>query len=186
MKFQNANELVKPFTHHQSRENYNYRDKNHKNDVISFENYSNQIKRNPAAVIEEHTAAPKEDDRPVDKEALKKIFHSPEKKFTFPTETTYVYPGEKVNKSPVGLSNRNVDQRKIQSNTKDIELDTNNNFVSERKFVILPTASPTQRTTLPNVYSNAGGNGMKMDDIQEFKGSSTIVRRKHRRRRKSR
>uniref|UniRef100_A0A1B0A8T7 Metalloendopeptidase n=1 Tax=Glossina pallidipes TaxID=7398 RepID=A0A1B0A8T7_GLOPL len=183
--FSNANELVKPF-HHQSRENYNYRDKNHKNDVISFESYSNQIKRNPSAVVEEHTAAAKEDDRPVDKEALKNIFHSPEKKFTFPTETTYVYPGEKVNKSPVGLSNRNVDQRKIQSNTKDIELDTNNNFVSERKFVILPTASPTQRTTLPNVYSNAGGNGMKMDDIQEFKGSSTIVRRKHRRRRKSR
>uniref|UniRef100_A0A1A9WC30 Metalloendopeptidase n=1 Tax=Glossina brevipalpis TaxID=37001 RepID=A0A1A9WC30_9MUSC len=184
----NANELVKPFHYHQSRESYNYMDKNHKNDVISSEGFLNQIKRNPSAGREEHTTVnAKEDDEETDKEDFKKIYHhTPGKKFSFPTEKTYIYsPPEKVNKPPVGLSNRNVDQRKIQSNTKDIELDANNNFVSERKFVILPTASPTQRTTLPNVYSNAGGNGMKMDDIQEFKGSSTIVRRKHRRRRKN-
>ena len=93
---------------------------------------------------------------------------------------------EKHNKSSIGMGNRNVDQRKIQSNTKDIELDTGNNFVSERKVVILPTSLPNQRSTLPNVYSNAGGNGMKLDDIQEIKGSSTIVKRRHRRGRKHR
>nr|XP_014088119.1 dorsal-ventral patterning protein tolloid isoform X1 [Bactrocera oleae] len=93
--------------------------------------------------------------------------------------------GEKLRKSLFGISNRNVDQRKIQSNTKDIEVDAGNNFVAERRMVILPTSLPTQRSTLPNVYSNAGGNGMKLDDV-DFLHSEGAVRRRHRRGRKHR
>lgn len=92
---------------------------------------------------------------------------------------------EKLRKSSFGFSNRNVDQRKIQSNTKDIEVDTGNNFVAERRMIILPTSLPTQRSTMPNVYSNAGGNGMKMDDV-DFLHSEGPVRRRHRRGRKHR
>uniref|UniRef100_A0A0A1XPB1 Metalloendopeptidase n=1 Tax=Zeugodacus cucurbitae TaxID=28588 RepID=A0A0A1XPB1_ZEUCU len=92
---------------------------------------------------------------------------------------------EKLRKSSFIISNRNVDQRKIQSNTKDIEVDAGNNFVAERRMVILPTSLPTQRSTLPNVYSNAGGNGMKLDDV-DFLHSEGPVRRRHRRGRKHR
>ncbi|XP_055853298.1 dorsal-ventral patterning protein tolloid [Episyrphus balteatus] len=94
---------------------------------------------------------------------------------------------EKLNKSSstVNHSIRNVDRRKIQSNTKDIEDDSGNNFVSERKVIILPTSIPTSRSTLPNVYSNAGGNGVKLDDV-EFLHAEGIVRRRHRRGRKNR
>ncbi|XP_039956467.1 dorsal-ventral patterning protein tolloid [Bactrocera tryoni] len=92
---------------------------------------------------------------------------------------------EKLRKSLFGISNRNVDQRKIQSNTKDIDVDAGNNFVAERRMVILPTSLPTQRSTLPNVYSNAGGNGMKLDDV-DFLHPEGPVRRRHRRGRKHR
>ncbi|XP_053945227.1 uncharacterized protein LOC128854836 [Anastrepha ludens] len=92
---------------------------------------------------------------------------------------------EKQRKATVGINNRNVDQRKIQSNTKDIEMDSGNNFVAERRMVILPTSLPTQRSTLPNVYSNSGGNGMKLDDV-DFLHAEGAVRRRHRRGRKHR
>lgn len=92
---------------------------------------------------------------------------------------------EKQRKAALALNNRNVDQRKIQSNTKDIEMDSGNNFVAERRMVILPTSLPTQRSTLPNVYSNAGGNGMKLDDV-DFLHAEGPVRRRHRRGRKHR
>ncbi|EDW66543.1 protein tolkin isoform X1 [Drosophila virilis] len=76
---------------------------------------------------------------------------------------------------------RNVDMRKIQSNNKDIEDDSGNNFVAERRQHIVPTSLPTQRSTMPNVYSNAGGNGMHLDDDVDFLHAHGIVRRRHRR-----
>ncbi|XP_017020584.1 protein tolkin [Drosophila kikkawai] len=77
---------------------------------------------------------------------------------------------------------RNVDTRKIQSDNKDIEDDSGNNFVAERRQShILPTSLPEQRSTLPNVYSNAGGNGMQLDDEVDFLHSRGVVRRRHRR-----
>lgn len=77
---------------------------------------------------------------------------------------------------------RNVDSRKIQSDNKDIEDDSGNNFVAERRQShILPTSLPEQRSTLPNVYSNAGGNGMQLDDEVDFLHSRGVVRRRHRR-----
>ncbi|EDV93120.1 dorsal-ventral patterning protein tolloid [Drosophila grimshawi] len=76
---------------------------------------------------------------------------------------------------------RNVDARKIQSNNKDIEDDSGNNFVAERRQHIVPTSLPTQRSTMPNVYSNAGGNGMHLDEDVDFLHSQGVVRRRHRR-----
>ncbi|XP_064556108.1 protein tolkin isoform X1 [Drosophila montana] len=76
---------------------------------------------------------------------------------------------------------RNVDTRKIQSNNKDIEDDSGNNFVAERRQHIVPTSLPTQRSTMPNVYSNAGGNGMHLDDDVDFLHAHGVVRRRHRR-----
>ncbi|XP_070137463.1 protein tolkin isoform X1 [Drosophila bipectinata] len=77
---------------------------------------------------------------------------------------------------------RNVDLRKIQSDNKDIEDDSGNNFVSDRRqSLIVPTSLPEQRSTLPNVYSNAGGNGMQIDEEVDFLHSRGVVRRRHRR-----
>ncbi|KAH8382434.1 hypothetical protein KR009_003503 [Drosophila setifemur] len=77
---------------------------------------------------------------------------------------------------------RNVDARKIQSDNKDIEDDSGNNFVSDRRpSHVLPTSLPEHRSTLPNVYSNAGGNGMQLDDEVDFLHSQGVVRRRHRR-----
>lgn len=173
---QSANELIKP-----SGKSINF-----KNEVISSEEQSIHSRKYPIIMeskkhkhIEENTA---------DRGPLDKTFNTSGEKFDFNlmAKEKAQAEEEKYNKSSVGLGNRNVDQRKIQSNTKDIELDTGNNFVSERKVVILPTSLPAQRSTLPNVYSNAGGNGMKLDEIQEIKGSSTVVKRRHRRGRKHR
>ncbi|KRG00001.1 uncharacterized protein Dwil_GK27666 [Drosophila willistoni] len=89
-------------------------------------------------------------------------------------------PSKFVNKSQI--SHRNVDVRKIQSNNKDIEDDSGNNFVAERRpNHIVPTSLPEQRSTLPNVYSNAGGNGMQLDDEVDFLHARGVVRRRHRR-----
>ncbi|KAH8417139.1 hypothetical protein KR222_004379 [Zaprionus bogoriensis] len=77
---------------------------------------------------------------------------------------------------------RNVDTRKIQSNNKDIEVDSGNNFVAERRQHIVPTSLPTQRSTMANVYSNAGGNGMHLDSEDvDFLHAQGVVRRRHRR-----
>ncbi|KAH8397671.1 hypothetical protein KR215_004540 [Drosophila sulfurigaster] len=82
---------------------------------------------------------------------------------------------------------RNVDARKIQSNNKDIEDDSGNNFVAQRRQHIVPTSLPTQRSTMRNVYSNAGGNGMHLDiDDVDFLHAQGVVRRRHRRRPKHR
>ncbi|XP_034126839.1 dorsal-ventral patterning protein tolloid isoform X3 [Drosophila guanche] len=86
-----------------------------------------------------------------------------------------------TNKTQTTL-HRNVDARKIQSDNKDIEDDSGNNFVAERRQThILPTSLPEQRSTLPNVYSNAGGNGMQLDDEVDFLHARGVVRRRHRR-----
>ncbi|XP_037806312.1 dorsal-ventral patterning protein tolloid [Lucilia sericata] len=175
---QSANELIKPSS--------NYPSINLKNEVISSEEQTLSSRKYPI-VMETKKHLPIEQNTP-DKGALDKTFNTSGEKFDFNllAKEKSQSEEEKYNKSSIGLGNRNVDQRKIQSNTKDIELDTGNNFVSERKVVILPTSLPSQRSTLPNVYSNAGGNGMKLDEIQEIKGSSTIVKRRHRRGRKHR
>lgn len=91
-----------------------------------------------------------------------------------------------VKQPPMSIVLRNVDHRKIQSDTKDIEDDSGNNFVSERKVIILPTSQPTQRSTLPNVYSNAGGSGLKLDDVELHHSEAAAARRRHRRGRKNR
>ncbi|KAM7363855.1 tolloid-like protein 1 tolkin isoform 1-T3 [Cochliomyia hominivorax] len=173
-----ANELIKPSN--------NYASINFKNEVISSEEQSIPSRKYPI-VMESKKYKPIESNTP-DKGPLDKTFNTSGEKFDFSlmAKEKAQAEEEKYNKSSIGLGNRNVDQRKIQSNTKDIELDTGNNFVSERKVVILPTSLPAQRSTLPNVYSNAGGNGMKLDEIEEIKGSSTVVKRRHRRGRKHR
>lgn len=102
---------------------------------------------------------------------------------TSPPSTTFS-PTEKIEK-PVINTNRNVDYRKIQSNTKDIVDDSGNNFVTTRKVIILPTSLPIPRSTLPNVFSNAGGNGGSLDDIEILQAEGSI-RRRHRRRRQRR
>uniref|UniRef100_A0A6P4EUP2 Metalloendopeptidase n=1 Tax=Drosophila rhopaloa TaxID=1041015 RepID=A0A6P4EUP2_DRORH len=77
---------------------------------------------------------------------------------------------------------RNVDARKIQSDNKDIEDDSGNNFVAERRpSQIVPTSLPEQRSTPAHVYSNAGGNGMQLTDEVDFLHSRGVVRRRHRR-----
>ncbi|XP_017142281.1 dorsal-ventral patterning protein tolloid isoform X1 [Drosophila miranda] len=87
-----------------------------------------------------------------------------------------------TNKTTQTALHRNVDARKIQSDNKDIEDDSGNNFVAERRQThILPTSLPEQRSTLPNVYSNAGGNGMQLDDEVDFLHARGVVRRRHRR-----
>jgi len=52
------------------------------------------------------------------------------------------------NKTQAQALHRNVDTRKIQSDNKDIEDDSGNNFVAERRSShIVPTSLPEQRST---------------------------------------
>lgn len=65
----------------------------------------------------------------------------------------------KTNKSSSEVvSLRNIDKNKIQSNTKDIDVGSDNILMSSRR-VFSVTTSPVPRSTLPNVFSDAGGNG---------------------------
>lgn len=91
---------------------------------------------------------------------------------------------KKVNKSnnAESFTLRNIDAKKIQSNTKDI-IDDGENIVSNtHRKVISPTSPPILRTTLPNVFSNSGGNGGNLDSVQllSLDGSN---RKRHRNRR---
>lgn len=91
---------------------------------------------------------------------------------------------EKVNKSiSDNITLRNIDTNKIQSNTKDIVDDDGENIVlnSNRK-VITATSPPIPRTTLPNIFSNSGGNGENLDNVQllSLEGSN---RKRHRNKR---
>lgn len=95
------------------------------------------------------------------------------------------YLNGKANKSSSGMiSLRNIDTNKIQSNTKDISESSDNIVTSNRKIVTV-TSSPILRSTLPNIFSNAGGNGGNLDDVQILNGNSS-VKKKHRNRRQQR
>lgn len=67
---------------------------------------------------------------------------------------------------------------KIQSNSKDIVTNSGDNIQITKKFIIQPTSIPIARTTLPNRFSNSGGNGENE--------SSTTKNRDVRRRRQGR
>lgn len=82
---------------------------------------------------------------------------------------------------------RHIDERKIQSDTKDIEDESGNNILQTRRVVTItpiPTVPPV-RSTSPNTFSNAGGNGGTLDNIQTLSADS-VVRKRHRRRRQGR
>jgi tolkin protein len=81
---------------------------------------------------------------------------------------------------------RNIDTNKIQSNTKDI-IDDGENIVSNgHRKVITATSPPVARTTLPNTFSNSGGNGETLDKIQLLTAEGGGNRKRHRNRRRSR
>ncbi|KAJ6633667.1 Dorsal-ventral patterning protein tolloid, partial [Pseudolycoriella hygida] len=81
---------------------------------------------------------------------------------------------------------RHIDHTKIQSDTKDIIDDSGDNIYNlKRVTTTTTTPSPTTRTTLPNTFSNAGGNGGKLDDV-EMLTSDSVIRKRHRRRRQGR
>lgn len=89
---------------------------------------------------------------------------------------------------------RNIDKNKIQSNTKDITYDsgdniisinTNNNNNGNKKSIIMTTTPAAPRSTLPNHFSNAGGNGNPQVDTDIYKAIiNDDVNRRHRRRRR--
>ncbi|XP_017846556.1 dorsal-ventral patterning protein tolloid isoform X3 [Drosophila busckii] len=82
---------------------------------------------------------------------------------------------------------RKVDVRKIQSNNKDIEDDSGKHFITEQRHYIVPTPFPTLRSTIPNVYSNAGGNGMLLNNKDvDFIHSHGMTRKEDRRIHKTR
>lgn len=84
---------------------------------------------------------------------------------------------------------RHIDHTKIQSDTKDIIDDSGDNIINLKRVVTTTTTTtptiPTVRTTLPNTFSNAGGNGGKLDDVQTLT-SDSVIRKRHRRRRQGR
>ncbi|XP_065076987.1 protein tolkin-like [Ochlerotatus camptorhynchus] len=89
---------------------------------------------------------------------------------------------------------RNIDQNRIQSDTKDIVIDDSsdniisNNHVSRklasRTLLTPPTTSKPVRTTQANRFSNAGGNGRTLEDVQVLNGDGTITAHKRHRRRR--
>lgn len=79
-----------------------------------------------------------------------------------------------------------IDRNKIQSNTKDIDDSGDNIVTNSRKMSAPPlatTQSPVVRSTAPNVFSNDGGNGGTLDDVEILTGDGN-VRRRHRRQRR--
>lgn len=91
----------------------------------------------------------------------------------------------KINKSSSEIiALRNIDTNKIQSNTKDIADGSGNIVMSHRKISFV-TPSPVQRSTLPNIFSNSGGNGGNLDEVQILR-SNGDVRKRHRNRRQER
>lgn len=95
------------------------------------------------------------------------------------------YLNGKANKSSSEIiALRNIDTNKIQSNTKDIA-DSGDNIVMNNRRVLTVTSAPVPRSTLPNIFSNAGGNGGNLDEIQLINGHGNIKKR-HRNRRQGR
>lgn len=80
---------------------------------------------------------------------------------------------------------RDIDEKKIQSNTKDIEDESGNILHTRRVQIVTTTVAPPSRSTLPNTFSNAGGNGGTLENVQTL-GSDSVVRKRHRRRRQGR
>lgn len=82
---------------------------------------------------------------------------------------------------------RHIDHTKIQSDTKDIIDDSGDNIIHLKRVTTTTTTPtiPTIRTTLPNTFSNAGGNGGKLDDVHMLT-SDSVIRKRHRRRRQGR
>ncbi|KXJ70126.1 hypothetical protein RP20_CCG024722 [Aedes albopictus] len=93
---------------------------------------------------------------------------------------------------------RNIDHNRIQSDTKDIVIDDasdniiSNNHASRKtmasRTLLTPPPTPTPkpaRTTQANRFSNSGGNGRTLEDVQVLNGDGTITahKRHHRRRR---
>lgn len=83
---------------------------------------------------------------------------------------------------------RNIDTNKIQSDTKDIVDDGGDNLIlgsslhsSNNNRRITATSPPQIRSTLPNRFSNTGGNGGNLDDI-EILSADKNVRKRHRKR----
>jgi Astacin (Peptidase family M12A) len=82
------------------------------------------------------------------------------------------YMNAKTSKlSTDGALMRNIDASKIQSNTKDIDVGGDNILTSHTRVVSV-TSSPVVRSTMSNTFSNSGGNGGNLDDIQFLSGSN--------------
>lgn len=101
----------------------------------------------------------------------------------------------KNKKNAKTTDSRNIDHNRIQSDTKDIVIDDSgdniisNNHVSRklasRTLLTPPTTSKPVRTTQANRFSNSGGNGRTLEDVQVLNGDGTITAHKrHRRRRR--
>lgn len=95
------------------------------------------------------------------------------------------YMNGKANKSSSEvISLRNIDTNKIQSNTKDIA-DSGDNIMMSNRRVIAVTSAPILRSTLPNIFSNSGGNGGNLDNVHILNGDGNVKKR-HRNRRQGR
>lgn len=91
----------------------------------------------------------------------------------------------KANKSSSEIiALRNIDTNKIQSNTKDIIYNGDNILMSNRRILTV-TPAPIVRSTMPNTFSNSGGNGGNLDDIKLI-NSNGNTRKRHRDRRQGR
>lgn len=78
-----------------------------------------------------------------------------------------------------------IDYKKIQSNTKDIEVESTDNILQLRRIATtVTTTQATPRSTQRNVLGGAVGNGSGLDDVQTL-AAHTVVKRRHRRRRRN-
>lgn len=101
------------------------------------------------------------------------------------TTVETVTEGEKFIKND-SIIRTDIDYKKIQSDTKDIEVESSNNILQLRRIVTTSTTTQaTPRSTQANVFSNAGGNGGSLDDVQTLTADA-VIRRRHRRRRQGR
>ena len=95
------------------------------------------------------------------------------------------FMNDKANKSKSEVvALRNIDTNKIQSNTKDI-VEGSSNIVMNNRRILTATSSPIIRSTLPNIFSNSGGNGGSLDDVHLL-NSNGNTRKRHRNRRQGR
>lgn len=102
---------------------------------------------------------------------------------------TYTLPNvasREIEKLEKNISNkmRHIDHSKIQSDTKDIQDNSGDNILQLKKLTTTTTAIPT-RTTMSKTFSNSGGNGGTLDDVQTLT-ADVAVRKRHRRRRQGR